>query len=151
MIDAEWKGPAPPVAARLAVRHRAASDLSPLDIADPAERLRLKSYVWADQPDRLARFDGAVALALAAGVRVERADAAEWLAAVLPRRAGDAATVVYTRSSCSTRRARRATRSPPRSSRPAPTRRRPRRSRGCASSPRRCWAARSTALACCST
>jgi hypothetical protein len=94
-IDAEWKGPAPPIAARIEVRRRAASDLSPLDIADPAARMRLKSYVWADQPDRLARFDGAVALALAAGVRVERADAAEWLAAVLPRRAGDAATVVY--------------------------------------------------------
>ena len=80
---------------RIDVRRRAASDLSPLDISDPAERLRLKSYVWADQPDRLARFDGAVALARDAGVRVERADAAEWLAARLPQRARDAATVVY--------------------------------------------------------
>jgi hypothetical protein len=95
VIDAEWKGPAPPVGARPAVRRRAASDLQPLDVADPAARLRLKSYVWPDQPDRLARFDGAVALALGAGVRVERADAAEWLEARLPRRARDAATVVY--------------------------------------------------------
>jgi hypothetical protein len=94
-IDAEWKGATPPLAARIDVRRRAASDLSPLDIADPAERLRLRSYVWADQPDRLARFDGAVALALEAGVRVERADAAEWLAARLPQRARDVATVVY--------------------------------------------------------
>ena len=94
-IDAEWKGAPPPLAVRIDVRRRAASDLSPLDISDPAERLRLKSYVWADQPDRLARFDGAVALARDAGVRVERADAAEWLAARLPQRARDAATVVY--------------------------------------------------------
>jgi len=95
VIDAEWKGATPPLSARIDVRRRAASDLSPLDIADPAQRLRLRSYIWADQPDRLARFDGAVALALDAGVRVERADAAEWLAAKLPRRAHDAATVVY--------------------------------------------------------
>jgi len=94
-IDAEWKGAPPPLAVRIDVRRRAASDLSPLDISDPAERLRLRSYVWADQPDRLARFDGAVALARDAGVRVERADAAEWLAARLPQRARDAATVVY--------------------------------------------------------
>ena len=95
VIDAEWKGEAPRVGARLAVRHRAASDLHPLDIADPAARMRLKSYIWPDQPDRLERFDGAVALALGAGVRVERADAAEWLAEKLPQRARDAATVVY--------------------------------------------------------
>jgi hypothetical protein len=95
VIDAEWKGATPPLAARIDVRRRRASDLSPLDISDRAERLRLKSYVWADQPDRLARFDGAVALARDAGVRVERADAAEWLAARLPQRARDAATVVY--------------------------------------------------------
>jgi hypothetical protein len=95
VVDAEWKGATPALAARIDVRHRAASDLSPLDISDRAERLRLKSYVWADQRDRLARFDGAVALALDAGVRVERADAAEWLAQQLPQRARDAATVVY--------------------------------------------------------
>jgi hypothetical protein len=95
VVDAEWKGAPPPLAAKIDVRRRAASDLSPLDIADPAERLRLRSYVWADQFDRLARFDGAVSLALAAGVRVERADAAEWLAEKLPQRARDAATVVY--------------------------------------------------------
>jgi hypothetical protein len=95
VVDTEWKGATPPLAAKIEVRRRAASDLSPLDITDPAERMRLRSYVWADQFDRLARFDGAVALALDAGVRVERADAAEWLAARLPQRARDAATVVY--------------------------------------------------------
>jgi hypothetical protein len=95
VIDAEWKGRAPEIGARLAVRHRAACDLQPLDVADPAARLRLRSYIWADQPDRLARFDGAVALALGGSVRVERADAAEWLAEKLPQRARDAATVVY--------------------------------------------------------
>jgi hypothetical protein len=95
VVDTDWYGPPPPVDAYLEVSHRAACDLNPLDIADPAARLQLKSYVWADQPERLARFDGAVALALANHVRVDRADAAEWIAAKLAARAQDAATVVY--------------------------------------------------------
>lgn len=95
LIDTEWRGPAPAVGAHPNVRSRAACDLNPLDISDPGERLRLKSYIWADQPDRLARFEGAVGLALSAGVNVERADAAEWLAAKLAARAADSATLVY--------------------------------------------------------
>jgi hypothetical protein len=95
VVDTEWKGAAPPIDAPLSVRHRAACDLQPLDVGDPGARLRLRSYIWADQRERLARFDGSVALAVDAGVRVEQADAAEWLAARLPRRASDAATVVY--------------------------------------------------------
>jgi len=94
-IDTDWQGDPPPVHARPNVRHRAACDLNPLDIRDPAERLRLKSYIWPDQPDRLARFDAAATLALEAGVRVDRADAAEWLAHKLATRAQDAATIVY--------------------------------------------------------
>ncbi len=94
-IDTDWQGPAPPVDATLKVRHRAACDLNPLDIADAAQVLQLRSYIWPDQADRLTRFDGAVALAIEQGVRVERADAAQWLARKLKARADDAATIVY--------------------------------------------------------
>ena len=94
-IDTDWQGPAPPVDATLKVRNRAACDLNPLDIADVAQVLQLKSYIWPDQADRLARFDGAVALAVEQGVKVERADAAQWLARKLKARADDAATIVY--------------------------------------------------------
>jgi hypothetical protein len=93
-IDTDWSGPAPPLA-DISVRHRAACDLNPLDISDPAQLLQLKSYIWPDQPERLARFDGAVALAREAGVQVERADAAQWLTQKLAQRADDAATIVY--------------------------------------------------------
>lgn len=93
-IDTDWNGAAPPLGP-IAVRHRAACDLNPLDIADPQARLQLRAYIWPDQPDRLARFDGAAALALETGVRVERADAAAWIARKLDERATDAATVVY--------------------------------------------------------
>jgi hypothetical protein len=94
-IDTEWHGPPPPIDSTPRVRMRAASDLRPLDIGDPAQRLQLRSYIWADQRERLARFDAAADLALATGVRVERADAAQWLARKLEERAVDRATVVY--------------------------------------------------------
>ena len=95
VVDTAWNGAPPPVDAPIAVRSRAACDLNPLDIADEAQRLQLKSYVWPDQPERLARFDGAVALALANRTKVERADAAIWLKQKLDARVADAATVVY--------------------------------------------------------
>jgi hypothetical protein len=95
VIDTDWHGPAPPVDAHLAIRNRAGCDLNPLDIRNEEQRLRLRSYVWPDQPERLARFDGAVALALERGVQVERADAASWLAEKLAARANDAAAIVY--------------------------------------------------------
>ena len=93
-IDTDWNGPPPPLA-DINVRTRAACDLNPLDISDETQRLQLKSYIWPDQPERLARFDGAVALARETGVHVERADAAPWLAQKLNARAADAATIVY--------------------------------------------------------
>lgn len=95
LIDTDWNGPPPPVDASITVRNRAACDLNPLDIRDEAARLRLKSYIWPDQPERMARFDGAVALALQHDTRVERADAALWLTQKLAARAADAATIVY--------------------------------------------------------
>jgi hypothetical protein len=94
-IDTDWNGAPPPIDARPNVRHRAACDLNPLDIDDPEQLLRLRSYIWPDQPERLARFDGAVELARQAHVKVERADAALWLKQKLSGRARDAATIVY--------------------------------------------------------
>ncbi|GAM97831.1 hypothetical protein U91I_01460 [alpha proteobacterium U9-1i] len=93
-IDTDWTGAAPPNV-KPNIRHRAACDQNPLDIRDATQRLRLKSYVWADQPDRLARFDGAVELAIANDTRVDRADAGVWLTQKLASRAPDAATLIY--------------------------------------------------------
>jgi hypothetical protein len=94
-IDTDWRGPPPPLGAPLRVRTRAGCDLNPLDLADREQRLRLRAYIWPDQADRLARFDGAADMALASRVRVERADAAAWLAQKLAVRSADAPTVVY--------------------------------------------------------
>jgi hypothetical protein len=94
-ISTDWTGAPPPLDAVPRIRSRAACDLNPIDIRDLGERLRLRAYIWADQTERLARFDAAAALAIVHDVRVERADAAEWLEAHLPRRSPDALTVVY--------------------------------------------------------
>lgn len=93
-IDTDWSGPPPP-SGTLDVRRRAACDLNPLDLREREQALRLKAYVWPDQPERLARFDGAVALALRHKVRVDRADAAGWLQQKLAQKADDAATLVF--------------------------------------------------------
>jgi hypothetical protein len=94
-ISTDWNGAPPPIEARPHVRHRAACDLNPLDINDPAQLLRLRAYIWPDQAERLARFDGAVEFARQAHVKVDRADAAVWLQQKLSERARDAATIVY--------------------------------------------------------
>lgn len=94
-IDTEWHGRPPPLEVVPRVRSRAACDLHPLDVRDQAQRRRLRAYVWADQLERLARFDAAAALTAASGIEVQRADAAEWLRAQLQARRPGAGTIVY--------------------------------------------------------
>lgn len=94
-IDTAWSGPPPPLAAQVRVRSRAACDLNPLDLRDPTQRTRLRAYIWADQRARLARFDAAVELALAADMRVEAADVVAFLERNLAHRPAGVGTVVY--------------------------------------------------------
>ncbi len=56
---------------------RAGVDRNPLDPV--ADRLRLMSYIWPDQPDRLSRTAQALDLASDLRPRIDRADAIEWL------------------------------------------------------------------------
>jgi len=90
-----WSGPAPDVAAPLRVARRAACDLEPFDIADASARLRLRAYIWPDMTARLAAFDGALALALQRNVKVEKADAADWVERQLRVIVSGEATVLY--------------------------------------------------------
>jgi hypothetical protein len=61
-LRAIWRGPAPPVDAPLAVARRAGCDAAPVDLAQAGEDLRLASFVWADQAERMARLRAAVAV-----------------------------------------------------------------------------------------
>lgn len=73
-----WEGPPPPQAA-IEITERAGCDLYPLDPASEDDRLRLFSYIWADQQDRLDRTAAALEMATESGLKVEKADAIDWL------------------------------------------------------------------------
>ncbi|HEY1781159.1 MAG TPA: DUF2332 family protein [Roseiarcus sp.] len=94
-IAPTWEGPPPPIDAPLQVIERHACDIAPIDLGDPAQRLRLRAYVWADQRERLSRLESAIDLARSYGPRVEQADAADWVKAKLREPAAGRATVLY--------------------------------------------------------
>ena len=78
-IIQDWQGPLPPLDAPLVIRHRRGCDQNPLDPSLEATRTRLMSYVWPDQAARIARLEAAIASTARSGVRVEKADAADWV------------------------------------------------------------------------
>ncbi len=78
-LQPDWQGPPPPLPS-IRVAARAGCDIAPLDATTPEGRLRLLSFVWPDQTARFARTAAAIEVARAAGIRVEPADAADWLA-----------------------------------------------------------------------
>ncbi len=78
MLEPDWKGNAPDFAAPEIVK-RCGCDLNPLDVADPSQAARLLGFIWPDQHERLARTREAIRLATAQDIRLERADAADWL------------------------------------------------------------------------
>ena len=87
----EVRGGPPPLGGELRIAERAGSDIAPVDISDPAQRLRLRSYVWADQAARLARLDAAIGIASETPFMLEKADAAAFVRKRLrERRQGEA-------------------------------------------------------------
>ncbi len=93
-LDGEWTGAAAPFDVAARVAERAGCDRAPIDLADPDSALRLQAYVWADQPDRLARLRGAIALAQAFPPSVEAEDAGVWALGTASPRPG-VASVLY--------------------------------------------------------
>eukprot|EP00439_Symbiodinium_sp_Y106_P087965 s1_g501.t1 len=66
----DWHGGVPPLDASLTVEQRAGCDIAPVDIGSQENQRRLESYIWPDQPDRLARLRGAVRIAKELGTHV---------------------------------------------------------------------------------
>lgn len=73
-LTPDWRGILPPLPRPIIVERRAV-DLNPLDIK--GDSLRLRSYIWADQPHRMALTQAAIGLA--EGLRVDKGDAVDWL------------------------------------------------------------------------
>lgn len=74
-----WSGADPP-AAPVRVVGRRGVDLNPLDVLSATDRERLFAYIWADQAERLARMQAALAVATADPPPVDRDSADAWLA-----------------------------------------------------------------------
>jgi hypothetical protein len=70
------------------VEERAACDLHPLDIENEHDRMRLLSFVWADDLERIDRLQEAIEAARAHPLTVEQADMFEWLPRRVAPRAG---------------------------------------------------------------
>ena len=91
VIGGEWRGAPPPLLAPLDVAHRAGCDARPVDLLDPAEGLRLASFIWPDQPERMARLraarQGAARWMADSGVRIEAMPAAAFVERELRREA----------------------------------------------------------------
>jgi hypothetical protein len=78
-LGCEWRGAPLDTRGELRVARRAGCDVAPIDLADRTQRLRLESFFWPDQAERLARLRAACDCALANGVRVARMRAGDWL------------------------------------------------------------------------
>jgi hypothetical protein len=98
-FDEPWEGlPVPDPAAHsrtLRIASRAGCDLAPLDLASAQDRLTLRSYLWPDEPQRLARIDAALAVAASEPPAVAARSAERWLAGAMTGAQAGELTVVW--------------------------------------------------------
>ncbi|MBX9886201.1 MAG: DUF2332 domain-containing protein, partial [Novosphingobium sp.] len=80
----------PPAFAPVEITAIQGCDRAPGNLADPAQALRLKSYVWAEVTERMARIDAAIRLAGEQPPRLMQMDAGDWvdLRLAAPQEAG---------------------------------------------------------------
>jgi hypothetical protein len=79
VLRAPWAGELPPLDRRLDVVDRRGCDTAPVDPTTAEGRLRLMSFVWPDQDERLARLRGALAIAADVPAVVETEAAAAFV------------------------------------------------------------------------
>lgn len=99
VFDEPWQGrpvaDPPTVSRSLRVARRAGCDLAPLDLASARDRLTLRSYVWPDELDRLARVDAALQVAARHPPDVVACAAERWLPRALAARRSGELTVIW--------------------------------------------------------
>jgi len=94
-ITPERRSDTLPLDGTLDIVSRHGCDIAPIDVAQRDGQLRLRSYVWPDQPARLERLDGAIALAAQHAFSLEKADAATFVTRQIANRRKDAAFVLF--------------------------------------------------------
>lgn len=93
-IAPAWSGPPPPLV-EAKVLERAGCDHAPPDLREDAGRLRLQSFVWADQAERMARLRTAMSLVRDSGLQIVTRDALDWLTDRLALRLQGSVHVIY--------------------------------------------------------
>ena len=94
-IRCDWQGTPPALPPVIETSSCLGCDASPIDLRAPGAAARLASYIWPDQRERLLRLQAAITLATAADVKVERADAAAFVARELATLRAGETTVIY--------------------------------------------------------
>ena len=77
-LSPKWSGPRP-ANIQPQILQRRGCDRNPLDVNDAKHRERLIAYIWPDQPDRISRVQGAIDLATNNTIKIDAADAADWV------------------------------------------------------------------------
>ena len=77
------------------VRSRVGIDVNPIDVTTDAGARLLKSFVWADQHERLARLDAAISAVREEPPQLVRGDFVEVLPEVLAAQPRDELTIVF--------------------------------------------------------
>ena len=93
----EWEGPPPPDR-QFEIVSLKGCDVSPVDLTDPAQALRLKAYIWPEHHIRFARMDAAIVAATAQAPDLVRMNAADFVEAELKKPQADGTTRVVMHS-----------------------------------------------------
>lgn len=93
VLRPDWRGPPPPLEPPVEVVSRAGCDLAPIDLTRSESRLRLESFIWPEQLDRLEILRAALGLALSDPPALAQQSASAWLAAELSPREGSVAVL----------------------------------------------------------
>ncbi len=83
------------VARALRIDDRAGCATAPLDPASAEDRITLRSFLWPDEPERLARLDAALAIAAADPPAVAHCAAQRWLPPLLAAARNGQLTVIW--------------------------------------------------------
>lgn len=94
-LEFELAGTPPALPAAVEVAERRGCDANPVDASTPEGRLTLLSYVWPDQPERIARMEAALDVAKGEPVTLDRETASTWAKRMLAEPAPGQATVIY--------------------------------------------------------
>jgi D-aspartate ligase len=94
-LEGAYAAGRPPFDVAATVVERRGCDAAPLDPSSAEDRLKLMSFVWADEAWRFELLKDALEVAQSVPVGVETADACDWIEATLAEPAPDVVTVVF--------------------------------------------------------